>query len=308
MNFHDVDIQWGNHDVVWMGAATGQKACIATVIRNSIRYRNMDILEDGYGINLMPLATFAMEAYKDDPCTVFEMKGDANNYSILEEELGRKMHKAIAIIQFKLEGQLIRRHKEFHMESRCLLPTIDWKKPYELTTEEKDVMDRLDSAFRNCEKLQNHVRLLLDKGGLYKTYNGNLLFHGSIPLNEDGSLKEVQIYGKTYRGKELYDVLETYVRRAFFSVNEDEKRKGRDIMWYIWAAPNSPLFGKDKMTTFERYFIKDKETHKETKNAYYHLLENEAMEKFLSLTAVFPDHIRKLRELPVIHWSITPMD
>ena len=300
MEHHSVDIQWGNHDVVWMGAATGQKACIATVIRNSIRYRNMDILEDGYGINLMPLATFAMEAYKDDPCTAFEMKGDANNYSILEEELGRKMHKAIAIIQFKLEGQLIRRHKEFHMEKRCLLhridpkkgmitlpdgkeypltdtyfPTIDWKKPYELTTEEKDVMERLDSAFRNCEKLQNHVRLLLDKGGLYKTYNGNLLFHGSIPLNEDGSLKEVQIYGKTYKGKELYDVLETYVRRAFFSVNEDEKRKGRDIMWYIWAAPNSPLFGKDKMTTFERYFIKDKETHKETKNAYYHLLENE---------------------------------
>ena len=166
--YHSVDIQWGNHDVVWMGAATGQKACIATVIRNSIRYRNMDILEDGYGINLMPLATFAMEAYKDDPCTVFEMKGDANNYSILEEELGRKMHKAIAIIQFKLEGQLIRRHKEFHMESRCLLhkidpkkgtitlpdgkeypltdtyfPTIDWKKPYELTTEEKDVMVKL---------------------------------------------------------------------------------------------------------------------------------------------------------------------
>ena len=224
MKYHSLDIQWGNHDVVWMGAATGQKACIATVIRNSIRYRNMDILEDGYGINLMPLATFAMEAYKDDPCTAFEMKGDANNYSILEEELGRKMHKAIAIIQFKLEGQLIRRHKEFHMEKRCLLhridpkkgmitlpdgkeypltdtyfPTIDWKKPYELTTEEKDVMERLDSAFRNCEKLQNHVRLLLDKGGLYKTYNGNLLFHGSIPLNEDGSLKEVQIYGKTYK-------------------------------------------------------------------------------------------------------------
>ena len=302
MKYHSLDIQWGNHDVVWMGAAIGQKACIATVIRNSIRYRNMDILEDGYGINLMPLATFAMEAYKDDPCTAFEMKGDANNYSILEEELGRKMHKAIAIIQFKLEGQLIRRHKEFHMEKRCLLhridpkkgmitlpdgkeypltdtyfPTIDWKKPYELTTEEKDVMERLDSAFRNCEKLQNHVRLLLDKGGLYKTYNGNLLFHGSIPLNEDGSLKEVQIYGKTYKGKELYDVLETYVRRAFFSVNEDEKRKGRDIMWYIWAAPNSPLFGKDKMATFERYFIEAKETHLEKKNPYYELLEKEAV-------------------------------
>ena len=300
MKYHSLDIQWGNHDVVWMGAATGQKACIATVIRNSIRYRNMDILEDGYGINLMPLATFAMEAYKDDPCTVFEMKGDANNYSILEEELGRKMHKAIAIIQFKLEGQLIRRHKEFHMESRCLLhkidpkkgtitlpdgkeypltdtyfPTIDWKKPYELTTEEKDVMDRLDSAFRNCEKLQNHVRLLLDKGGLYKTYNGNLLFHGSIPLNEDGSLKEVQIYGKTYRGKELYDVLETYVRRAFFSVNEDEKRKGRDIMWYIWSNENSPVYGKEKMATFERYFIADKEVQIERKDHYYRLIEKE---------------------------------
>ena len=229
-----------------------------------------------------------------------KLKLDENIYDAVDPGLAAKMHKAIAVIQFKLEGQLIRRHKEFHMENRCLLhridpkkgmitlpdgkeypltdtyfPTIDWKKPYELTTEEKDVMERLDSAFRNCEKLQNHVRLLLDKGGLYKTYNGNLLFHGSIPLNEDGSLKEVQIYGKTYKGKELYDVLETYVRRAFFSVNEDEKRKGRDIMWYIWAAPNSPLFGKDKMTTFERYFIKDKETHKETKNAYYHLLENE---------------------------------
>ena len=159
---------------------------------------------------------------------------------------------------------------EFRGTEAMVMPAFNKK-----ITEEKDVMERLDSAFRNCEKLQNHVRLLLDKGGLYKTYNGNLLFHGSIPLNEDGSLKEVQIYGKTYKGKELYDVLETYVRRAFFSVNEDEKRKGRDIMWYIWAAPNSPLFGKDKMTTFERYFIKDKETHKETKNAYYHLLENE---------------------------------
>ena len=299
MQYHSLDIQWGNHDVVWMGAAAGQKACIATVVRNSIRYGNLDILEDGYGINMLPLATFVMEAYKDDPCEIFARKG-ASNYNVLEEELGKKMHKAIAVIQFKLEGKLVRRHKEFQMEDRALLhrinpekgtitlpdgkeypltdtyfPTIDWTKPYELTAEEKDVMERLDLAFRNCEKLQNHVRLLLDKGGLYKTYNGNLLFHGSIPLNEDGSLKEVQIYGKTYKGKELYDVLETYVRRAFFSMNEDEQRKGRDIMWYIWAAPNSPLFGKDKMTTFERYFIADKATHKEKKNAYYHLLENE---------------------------------
>ena len=299
MEHHSVDIQWGNHDVVWMGAAVGQRACIATVLRNSIRYGNLDILEDGYGINMLPLATFAMEVYKDDPCTAFEMKG-TSNYNALEKELGQKMHKAIAIIQFKLEGQLLRRHKEFHMEDRCLLhrinpekgtvtladgkeypmldtefPTIDWKHPYELTPGELDVMERLETAFRNCEKLQNHMRLLLDKGGLYKIYNGNLLFHGCIPLNEDGSLKEIQIYGKTYKGRELYDVLEAYVRRAFYAVDREEQRKGRDILWFIWASPSSPLFGKDKMTTFERYFIADKETHKETKGAYYHLLENE---------------------------------
>lgn len=297
--YHSLDIQWGNHDVVWMGAAAGQLACVATVIRNSIRYDNLDILEDGYGINMLPLAAFAMEAYKDDSCKVFEQKG-AVYYNAMEEELGRKMHKAIAIIQFKLEGQLLRRHREFQMEDRCLLhrispekgtitmpdgkeyelldksfPTVDWKHPYELTDGEKEVMERLSSAFRNCEKLQNHMRLLLDKGGLYKTYNGNLLFHGSIPLNEDGSFKEVQIYGKTYKGKALYDVLEAYVRRAFYAVDKDEQRKGRDIIWYIWSGPNSPLFGKDKMTTFERYFIGDKATHKENKNAYYHLLERE---------------------------------
>ena len=299
IQYHSLDIQWGNHDVVWMGAATGQKACIATVVRNSIRYGNLDILEDGYGINMLPLATFVMEAYKDDPCEIFAMKG-ASNYNVLEEELGKKMHKAIAVIQFKLEGKLVRRHKEFQMEDRALLhrinpekgtitlpdgkeyplrdnnfPTIDWKHPYELTAGEKEVMDKLSSAFRNCEKLQNHIRLLLDKGGLYTVYNGNLLFHGSIPLNEDGTFREVQIYGKSYKGKELYDVLETYVRRAFYSVGKEEQKKGRDIMWYIWAAPNSPLFGKSKMSTFERYFIEDPSTHEEKKNAYYRLWENE---------------------------------
>ena len=151
----------------------------------------------------------------------------------------------------------------------------DWKRPYELTDGEREVMERLASAFRNCEKLQKHMRLLLDKGGLYKVYNGNLLFHGSIPLNEDGTFKEVQIYGKVYKGKDLYDALEAYVRRAFYAVDRDEQRKGMDILWYIWAGPNSPLFGKDKMSTFERYFIEDAETHKEKKNAYYRLLENE---------------------------------
>ena len=293
------DVQWGNHDVVWMGAALGHMPCIANIIRNSLRYDGLDILEDGYGINMLPLATFAMEVYKDDPCNAFEMNG-TSNYNALEKELGQKMHKAISIIQFKLEGQLIHRHREFHMEDRCLLhridpvkgtvtlpdgkeypmldtefPTIDWKHPYELTSGERDVIERMETAFRNCEKLQKHMRLLLDKGGLYKIYNGNLLFHGCIPLNEDGSLKEIQIYGKKYKGRELYDVLETYVRRAFFAVDSMEQRKGMDILWFIWASPSSPLFGKDKMTTFERYFIADKETHKETKGAYYHLLENE---------------------------------
>ena len=312
--YHSLDIQWGNHDVVWMGAAAGQYACIATVIRNSIRYDNLDILEDGYGINMLPLATFAMEAYKKDSCKMFEQKG-ASYYNVMEEELGRKMHKAIAIIQFKMEGQLLLRHKEFQMEDRCLLhrinpeqgtitmpdgkeyalrdtefPTIDWKNPYELSEGEKEVMERLASAFCNCEKLQNHMRFLLDKGGLYKTYNGNLLFHGSIPLNEDGSFKEVQIYGETYKGKALYDVLEAYVRRAFYAVDKEEREKGRDILWYIWAGPNSPLFGKDKMTTFERYFIEDKETHKEKKNAYYRLLEKEeVVDRMLEEFGLDPD-------------------
>ena len=307
--------QWGNHDVVWMGAAVGQRACIATVLRNSIRYGNLDILEDGYGINMLPLATFAMEVYKDDPCNAFEMKG-TSNYNALEKELGQKMHKAISIIQFKLEGQLIHRHREFHMEDRCLLhridpvkgivtlsdgkeypmldtefPTIDWKHPYELTAGERDVIERMETAFRNCEKLQKHMRLLLDKGGLYKIYNGNLLFHGCIPLNEDGSLKEIQIYGKKYKGRELYDILETYVRRAFFAVDSMEQRKGMDILWFIWASPSSPLFGKDKMTTFERYFIADKETHKETKGAYYHLLEDEkVVDTLLQEFDLSPEH------------------
>ncbi|MDO4650471.1 MAG: fructose-1,6-bisphosphatase [Eubacteriales bacterium] len=300
LEYHSLDIQWGNHDVVWMGAAAGQLACIATVIRNSLRYGNLDILEDGYGINMMPLATFAMKVYQEDPCSIFGIKGNQAAFPSLEQELSRKMHKAISMIQFKLEGQIIKAHPEFLMDSRLLLeqidpekgtitlpngkeyplrdncfPTIDWENPYMLTQEEADVMERLSSAFRNCEKLQKHVKLLLDKGGLYKTYNGNLLFHGSIPLNEDGTFKDVQICEGTYRGKDLYDVLEAHVRKAFYAVDVEERRTSMDLMWYIWAGPNSPLFGKDKMATFEGYFIEDPETHKEKKNAYYRLLEDE---------------------------------
>ncbi len=301
MNYHSVDIQWGNHDVVWMGAACGQQACIATVLRNSIRYGNLDILEDGYGINMMPLATLAMNAYKEDPCHLFELKG-TSDYNTLERELSRKMHKAVTIIQFKLEESLIRRHPEYGMDHRLLLnridpekgtitlengkeyplldtcfPTVDWNDPCALTPEEQDVMDRMSSAFRNCEKLQRHMRFLLDKGGLYRVYNGNLLFHGSVPLEEDGSFRQVQVGDRKYCGKALYDELESCVRRAFFSLDRAEMEQGKDILWFIWAAPNSPLFGKDKMTTFERYFIADKETHKEKKNAYYRLLEDQSV-------------------------------
>ena len=296
--YHSLDIQWGNHDVVWMGAAVGQASCIATIIRNCARYGNLDILEDGYGINLLPLATFALETYKEDPCTCFKLKGN-HPISGAEAELVMKMHKAITIIQFKLEGQLIRRRKTFQMEDRCLLhridfdkgtitlqgkeyqmqdtsfPTVSRKNPYALTAEEEEVMERLRSAFLNCEKLQKHMHLLLNKGGLYKVYNGNLLYHGCVPLNEDGSFKQVRIYDKVYQGKSLYDALEIYVRKAFFALDPEEKKRGEDILWYIWAGPNSPLFGKDKMTTFERYFLTEKETHKEVKNPYYSFLENE---------------------------------
>ena len=295
--YHSLDIQWGNHDVVWMGAAAGQLSCIATIVRTSARYGNLDILEDGYGINILPLATFAMTVYANDPCDCFKIKGDSAK-SAEENRLNTQIHKAISIIQFKLEGQLLERRKCFNMEDRRLLhcidyekgtikiygkeyplldtnfPTIDPKDPYALTEEENEVMQRPRSAFLKCDKMQKHMMLLLNKGSLYKVYNGNLLYHGCVPLNEDGSLKEVQIYGKTYKGKALYDALEVYVRRAFFAVNEEERERSADIMWYIWSGPNSPLFGKDKMTTFERYFIEDPETHVEKKNPYYKLLED----------------------------------
>lgn len=296
--YHSLDIQWGNHDIVWMGAAAGQQACIATVIKNSVSYGNLDILEDGYGINLLPLATFALETYKNDPCTVFSIKGN-RSFTTTETDLNMKMHKAIVVIQLKLEGQLIARRPGFQMSDRrlldkidyeqgtiewygkifklrdCNFPTIDPRDPYRLTEEEESLMERLQAAFEHCEKLQRHMMLLLNKGSIYKVYNNNLLYHGCVPLDENGEFRKVDIYGKTYYGKELYDVLETYVRKAFFARNEMEKEKGKDILWYIWSSPNSPLFGKDKMATFEGYFLEEPETHKEEKNPYYRLLNDE---------------------------------
>lgn len=299
MEHHSVDIQWGNHDVLWMGAAAGNPACIANVIRISAKYGNLNTLEDGYGINLIPLVRFALDKYEKDPCDVFHLDYREDEYDIKDVQLDEKMHKAITIIQFKLEGQLMKRRPEFQMEHRLLLdkmdlekgtvvvegktyplkdacfPTIDMKNPYELSPEEADVVDRLVTAFINCEKLQKHIRFLFTKGSLYKVYNGNLLYHGCVPFNEDGSFKKVRIFDKEYSGKELYDVLEHYARKGYYSIDSAEKQKGLDILWFIWQNANSPVFGKSKMTTFERYFIADKATHKEPKNPYYRLLEQE---------------------------------
>ncbi len=296
--YHSVDIQWGNHDVLWMGAAVGQRGCIANVIRICARYGNLDILEDGYGINLLPLASFSMNTYREDPCECFQLKGEPE-YGDSEMLLDIKMHKAMSVIQFKVEGQIIRENPDFHMEDRNLLhhidfeagtieidgavyklkdtnfPTVDPADPYALTAEEEDIMHRLEKAFLNCSKLQKHMRFLLNKGALYKVHNGNLLYHGCVPLNEDGSFKKVKLYGKYYKGRVLYEVLESYVRKGFYALDEEEKKRGKDMMWYIWLNENSPLFGKNKMATFERYFLEEKELHKEKKNPYYALLEDE---------------------------------
>lgn len=297
--YHSVDIQWGNHDVVWMGAACGQPACIATVIRMAARYGNLDSLEEGYGINLIPLATFAMEKYKDVDCSVFNIKYNTN-YNTKDLTLDMKMHKAISIIQFKLEGQIIMRRPEFEMEDRLLLdkidfdkktvridgvdypmkdtdfPTIDPANPYQLSHEEEEVVERLVQAFKRCDKLQKDIRFLFSKGSMYKVYNSNLLFHGCVPMDEEGNFLKVNLFGKEYAGKVLYDALDNYARKGYYGNRDsDEKLKGQDIIWYIWAGPKSPVFGKDKMATFERYFLDDKETHKEKKNAYYRLYDRE---------------------------------
>lgn len=299
MNYHSVDIQWGNHDILWMGAACGQLACIATVIRIAARYGSLDTLEDGYGINLIPLATFALDTYSNTNCDTFSIKYNTD-YNTKDLSLDMKIHKAIAIMQFKLEGQVIMKHPEFLMDDRLLLdkidyekktvmaygkeypmndtdfPTIDPKNPYALTPDEEQVMERIRQAFLKCEKLQKHVRFLYSNGGLYKVYNSNLLYHGCMPMDAEGNFLSVDVDGKDYQGKQLYDILDNYARKGYYAKNDPaEMRKAQDYIWYIWAGPNSPVFGKDKMTTFERYFIEDKETHKETKNAYYSLLDRE---------------------------------
>lgn len=300
-NYHDFDIQWGNHDVLWMGAAAGNDACIANVIRVSLRYANLETLEEGYGINLLPLATFAMEIYKDDPCKNFKSKlMDADYYKDKTLKLMAQMHKAITILQFKLEGAIVNNRPDFNMQSRNLLDKIDYEKgtvavdgaeykltdknfptinpsdPYRLTPEEQDLIEKLRHSFRNSEKLQKHIRCLYAKGSLYLTRNSNLLYHASIPMNEDASFKEVVIKGKKYKGKALLDQLDKLARAAYFDdFQSDLQQFASEYMWYLWCGADSPLFNKSKMATFERYFIAEKESHKEIKGEYYHLINEE---------------------------------
>ncbi|MDD2595896.1 MAG: fructose-1,6-bisphosphatase [Bacteroidales bacterium] len=297
-NYHNLTIQWGNHDLLWMGAAAGNAACMANVLRISLRYANLRTLEDGYGINLLPLATFAMETYRNDTCTQFKPKlNSCSDISLKEIKLISQMHKAMAIIQFKLEGALINKRAEFKMSGRNLLHHVNYEKgtitidgreyplkdrdfqtvdpanPYELTPEEKEVVNVLLHNFTNNPVLLRHIRCLLSRGSLYLIRNGNLLFHASVPLNEDGSLKQVDIAGTKYKGKALFDKIESIVRNAFFAEDSAEKEFAKDYLWYLWCGPYSPSFDKDKMTTFERYQISDKSTHTET-NGYYTKLKD----------------------------------
>ena len=298
MGHHSLDIQWGNHDIVWMGASLGQRGCIAHVVRNCARYGNLSILEDAYGINVLPLASFALEAYKDDPCVAFGLKGNPD-LPPQELEMNVKIQKAMAIIQFKVEAQLIDENPGFGLEGRKLLdkidyengtvmldgvayeltdtvfPTVDPADPYRLTPEEEDVMQRLEQAFTGCEKLQRHMRFFLDAGSLYKICNGNLLFHACVPLNADGSLMETEVFGETYKGRALYDVMERYVRAAFDDADPELAKRGRDLLWYMWLGEGSPLFAKSKMATFELYLIAEKEARKEVKNPFYSYLDDE---------------------------------
>ncbi|MGL6154103.1 MAG: fructose-1,6-bisphosphatase [Cetobacterium sp.] len=297
MKHHNVDIQWGNHDILWMGASAGQLGCIANVVRICTRYSNRDILEEVYGINLLPLATFAMEVYGNDSCECF-MPKDRCLYKKRDIDLISKMHKAISIIQFKIEGEIIDRNPQFHMENRKLLhrinlekgiitidgkdyklkdkyfPTMDINNPYKLTEEEKEIIIKLQNSFLRSEKLQNHMSFLFSKGSMYLRYNGNLLYHGCIPLKETGELQEVEILGEILKGKDYLDTCDTICRKGYFGKCKDTD-KYKDYFWYFWCGRYSPLFGKNSMKTFERYFVEDKITHKERKNFYYDFYDNE---------------------------------
>ncbi|MDD4366719.1 MAG: fructose-1,6-bisphosphatase, partial [Eubacteriales bacterium] len=316
MDYHNVDFQWGNHDIVWMGAATGNWACITNVLRMNISYNNFDMLEIGYGINLRPLAVFAERVYGDDPCEYFKPKMlDKNKFDPVDEDLAAKMHKAIAICQFKVEGQRIMAHPEYELENRLLLdkidikngtvkindkvyelrdknlPTIDPDDPYELTNLEKRLMKILEASFLKSDKLQEHIKFLYSHGSLYKIVNGNLLYHGCIPMTREGEFKECTVNEVTKKGREYIDYLDDEIRKAYYSPNKSgETGRSGDLMWYLWLGKSSPLFGKDQMTTFERLFIDDKSTHKEKTVEYYSLIkERKTCERILNEFGLDPD-------------------
>ena len=304
MSCHNVDIQWGTHDVLWMGAASGSRTLVATVLSNSIRYNNLDVIETGYGISLRPLSVFANEVYKNTDVSCFQVKltGDAEQYSEKDKLLSARMYKAITMILFKLEGQKVLRRGEYGMDDRLLLdridydkktidiagvryplkdadfPTVDPKDPYTLTDEESHVIEQLTDSFRHSEKLQRHVRFLYSKGGLYKIHNGNLLFHGCIPMTADGQLMSFAIGGKKRKGREFLDYAEKTARKAYYDKKGTPEREfGMDFLWWLWCGRNSPIFGRDRMTTFERRFIADESTWTEPKNAYYSYYEDPAV-------------------------------
>ncbi len=312
---HSVDFQWGNHDIVWMGAAAGSEACLANVIRICLRYSNMETLENGYAISMLPLASFAVDVYGDDPCQKFRPKlSGEEEYTENEIMLMARMHKAISIIQLKLEGQIIKRRSHYNMDERLLLdkvnlekgtvcidgktyplndtnfPTLDPENPYALSEREEAVVERLKLSFMNSERLQEHVRFLYSKGSMYLVYNGNLLYHGCIPMHEDGSFMAFKVDNQEFAAREFMDRLERLARQGYFTTNDPELRQyGLDAIWYLWSGEQSPLFGKDKMATFERYFIDDKSTHTETKNAYYQLRDKpETARKILEAFGLDP--------------------
>lgn len=304
MDHHDVDIQWGNHDVLWMGAATGSRTLVATVLANSIHYNNLDVIETGYGISLRPLAVFANEVYRDANVDCFAAKVDLSDEEVGDKDLllASRMYKAITIILLKLEGQKIMRNPGFRMDDRLLLdkidyenqsitiggvtyhledtdfPTVDRSDPYRLSEEEDQVMEQLAASFRHSEKLQRHVRYLYSKGALYKVHNGNLLLHGCIPMDPDGTFTALTIQGKTYAGKALLDYTEAVARQGYYAkLGSPERQFGMDFMWFLWAGRSSPLFGRDKMTTFERRLIKDESSWTEPKDPYYTLYNDPAV-------------------------------
>ena len=316
---HSVDIQWGNHDILWMGAGSGSRTLVATVLSNSIHYNNLEVIETGYGISLRPLSIFANEVYKDCDTHCFNVKltgTDADSYTEKDKLLSARMYKAITIILFKLEGQKLLRRPEFGMEDRLLLdkinyeektvtiggnvykledcdfPTVDPADPYALTAEEKQVIDQLTDSFRHSEKLQRHIRFLFAKGGLYKVHNGNLLFHGCIPMTEDKQLLSFTIGGRERKGREFLDYAEQCCRKAYYDKRGTPERQfGLDFMWWLWAGRNSPIFGRDRMTTFERRFIKDESSWTEPKNAYYtHYNDSTVCEMLLAEFGLTGEH------------------